>query len=57
MIKSVNKKDTSIANTGGVFSNFDFGHSKDIEFRENRIIYILPILFLGILFLRGKKWL
>jgi len=57
MLNSTNKKDTSIANAGGVYSNFEYGHSNDIEFRENRIIYILPLLILGILFLKGKKWL
>ena len=57
MLVSKNTKETSIANAGGVYSDFEYGHSNNVEFKENRIIYLIPLLIVGILFLKGKKWL
>ncbi len=56
MLVSKNSRDTSIGNVGDVFSDFTYGHSNDVLFDENRLIYIIPIVFiLFLLIKKGKK--
>jgi len=54
MLNSTNEKNTSIAKAGGLYSNFEYGHSNDVIFDESRLIYIVPAFLLAWFLI--KRW-